>query len=71
MAHDYEISKNGRPIVSISKEWMTWDDSYELNISDPADEIDALAIVFRISIRPLPGCCQFCKPLIQFFFSLR
>ena len=48
MAHDYEITKNGRPIVSISKEWMTWGDSYELNISDPADEIVALAVVLTI-----------------------
>ena len=48
MAHDYEITKNGRPIVSISKEWMTWGDSYELDITDPADEIVALAVVLTI-----------------------
>ena len=43
MAHDYEITKAGRTIVTISKEWMTWGDSYELNIANPADEIVALA----------------------------
>lgn len=48
MAHDYEITKNGRPIVSIRKEWMTWGDSYELDITDPADEIVALAVVLTI-----------------------
>ena len=48
MAHDYEISKNGYPIVSISKEWMTWGDSYELDISNPQDEIVALAVVLTI-----------------------
>ena len=48
MAHDYQISKNGHNIVTISKEWMTWGDSYELNISDPADEIVALAVVLTI-----------------------
>ena len=48
MAHDYEITKNGRTIVSISKEWMTWGDSYELDIRDPADEIVALAVVLTI-----------------------
>ena len=48
MAHDYQISKNGRNIVTISKEWMTWGDSYELDISDPADEIVALAVVIII-----------------------
>ena len=48
MAHEYEITKSGRPIVSISKEWMTWGDSYELDIADPEDEIVALAVVLTI-----------------------
>ena len=43
--HEYQIRKNGRPIVSISKEWLTWGDSYCLDILDPADEILALAVV--------------------------
>lgn len=48
MAHDYEITKNGRPIVTIHKEWMTWGDCYELDIADPNDEIVALAVVLTI-----------------------
>ena len=48
MAHDYEITQNGRPIVTISKEWMTWGDSYELDIADPKNEIVALAVVLTI-----------------------
>ena len=48
MAHDYEITQNGRSIVTISKEWMTWGDSYELDIGDPANEIIALAVVLTI-----------------------
>ena len=48
MAHDYQITKNGRNIVTISKEWMTWGDSYELDIADPADELVALAVVVAI-----------------------
>ena len=48
MAHDYEITQDGRTIVSISKEWMTWGDSYELNIKNPEDEIVALAVVLTI-----------------------
>jgi uncharacterized protein YxjI len=46
--HDYEITQNGRTVVSISKEWMTWGDSYELEIANPADEIAALAVVLTI-----------------------
>ena len=48
MAHDYEVTQNGRPIVTIRKEWMTWGDSYELDIADTADEIIALAVVLTI-----------------------
>ena len=46
--HRYEIRKNGRLIVAIDKEWMTWGDSYVLDIVDPADEILALAVVLTI-----------------------
>lgn len=46
--HDYQITKHGLPIVSIEKEWMTWGDSYELDIRNPADEIIALAVVLTI-----------------------
>ena len=46
--HSYQITKAGREIVSIEKEWMTWGDSYELDIADPADEIIALAVVITI-----------------------
>ena len=48
LAHEYEITQRGRSIVTISKEWMTWGDSYELNIANPADEILALAVVITI-----------------------
>jgi uncharacterized protein YxjI len=46
--HEYQITQNGLPIVTISKEWMTWGDSYELDIQNPADEIIALAVVLTI-----------------------
>lgn len=48
LAHDYQIMRNGFPIVSIHKEWMTWGDCYELDITNPNDEIVALAVVLTI-----------------------
>lgn len=48
LAHEYEIRKNSRTIVRISKEWLTWGDSYMLDIADPADELIALAVVLTI-----------------------
>lgn len=47
-SHNYMITKSGNPIVTIQKEWMTWGDSYELDIADPDDEIVALAVVLTI-----------------------
>lgn len=46
--HDYQITQNGRYVVNITKEWMTWGDSYELDIAAGADEIVALAVVLTI-----------------------
>ena len=46
--HDYEITKSGTSIVSIRKEWMTWGDTYELDIANPGDELVALAVVLTI-----------------------
>ena len=48
LAHEYQITQSGYPIVSIRKEWMTWGDSYALDIANPADEIVALAVVLTI-----------------------
>ena len=48
LAHGYVITQNGCAVVRISKEWMTWGDSYELDIQNPADELVALAVVLTI-----------------------
>ena len=34
--------------MTIRKEWMTWGDTYELDIANPKDEIVALAVVLTI-----------------------
>lgn len=47
-AHDYTVSRHGVPVVSIQKEWFTWGDCYALDIRDPKDEIQALALVLAI-----------------------
>lgn len=46
--HEYEISDDSRVVVSIQKEWMSWGDSYEIEIRDPLDEVNALAVVLAI-----------------------
>ncbi len=46
--HDYEILDGDRQVAAITKEWMTWGDSYELDIASDADELMALAVVLTI-----------------------
>ena len=48
LAHEYEIRQGSRTVATISKQWMTWGDSYELDIVNPADEVMALAVVLAI-----------------------
>lgn len=47
-AHDYTVFRGENPVVSIQKEWFTWGDCYALDIRDPADEIQALALVLAM-----------------------
>ena len=46
--HEFEIRRGGRVIARIYKEWLTWGDSYCVDIADPADELPALAVVLAI-----------------------
>lgn len=48
LAHEYEISQNGRTVAAVSKEWFTWGDAYQINIAPGIDEINALAVVLVI-----------------------
>jgi uncharacterized protein YxjI len=48
--HDYSLSDvtYGSIIMTVSKQWFTWGDSYLLDIADGADEILCLAAVIAI-----------------------
>ena len=46
--HDYSISCGGQYIASIHKRWMSWGDSFEINIADGTDAVMALAVVLAI-----------------------
>ena len=47
-SHDYVITDNGNPVVAIHKKWMSWGDSFELDITDEGNEILAMAVVLAI-----------------------
>lgn len=48
MEHDYTIRKGHHTIAQIHKVWMSWGDSYEMEIDDSADELTAVAVVLAI-----------------------
>jgi uncharacterized protein YxjI len=48
LAHEYNVSSGGLPIMSISKHWLTIGDSYELNIPQTENELLALCVALAI-----------------------
>ncbi len=48
LAHDYSVFSGDRAIVSLHKKWMSWGDTYELDVSDDADQALVVAVVLAI-----------------------
>lgn len=49
LAHEYEITDaRDNMVVSVSKQWLTWGDTYEIQIADETDASAALAVVLVI-----------------------
>ena len=52
LAHEYTVTMNGYEIAAMSKEWLTWGDTYTINIPDPGNELLALASILVVD------CCM-------------
>ncbi len=50
LEHDYSVMDGVDVIASIHKKWMSWGDSYEIDIDDPENEVFALAVVLAIDV---------------------
>ena len=48
LAHDYTIMEQGNEIAPVHKVWLSWGDSFELNIYDTHDEIGLIAVILAI-----------------------
>ena len=46
--HEYEITSKGLPVANVHKEWLSWGDSYAIEIAHPEDTISALSVVLAI-----------------------
>jgi len=47
-AHEYTLHDGGRLMMSMSKHWFTWGDSYELDIADPQEALLCLGIALAV-----------------------
>lgn len=47
-AHDYTVTSGTGTVASISKKWMTWGDSYEIDIAENVDAVNVLCVVLVI-----------------------
>jgi uncharacterized protein YxjI len=47
-SHDYVINQGEIIIASIHKQWMSWGDTFEIDIEDENKEVMALAVVLAI-----------------------
>ncbi len=45
---DYRVTRGGRAVMSISREWLAWGDTYVLDYANPADEMQGLLLVIAI-----------------------
>jgi len=50
-AHDYRIVDNSGAVVAyIHKVWMSWGDSFELELVSSEDEVDLIAVILAIDV---------------------
>ncbi|MDR2700775.1 MAG: LURP-one-related family protein [Nitrososphaerota archaeon] len=47
-AHEYSLTNRSQRIMHLSKKWFTWGDSYELDITNPQDELLCLCIALVV-----------------------
>lgn len=48
LEHEYVITDGTGTVATVSKRWFSWGDTYEIDISDRADEIAVLCVVLVI-----------------------
>ena len=46
--HEYFLDDGNRTVATVSKEWFTWGDTYEISVDDSVEPILALAVVLVI-----------------------
>jgi len=50
IGHEYTINSSDGPIMILTKKWLSWGDSYELDITDPKNAVLCLCIAMAIEL---------------------
>ena len=45
---DYRVYRGREPVMDITKQWLSWGDTYRIQFDDPADELAGLLLVIAI-----------------------
>lgn len=49
LAHEYSMfDANGNEVVNVTKQWLAWGDTYEIDIADSVDPVTALSVLLVI-----------------------
>lgn len=49
LAHDYSVmNRNGDEVMSVTKKWLTWGDTYEIDTHDAIDPVVAVSLLIVI-----------------------
>lgn len=52
IGHNYFVERNGTIIATMTKEYLSWGDTYSIDVYNPADELIALSAVLVVD------CCM-------------
>lgn len=48
LGHNYEIKMGGDTVAAVHRKWMSWGDTYEIDVAAEANEVLTLAVVLTI-----------------------
>jgi uncharacterized protein YxjI len=48
--HEYELSRGGDPVASISKRWFSWSDTYGIDVAEGEDPVLVIAGAIAIDL---------------------
>ena len=52
IAHNYSVERGGTVIAAMTKEFLSWGDTYSINVNNQADELIALSAILVVD------CCM-------------